>query len=251
MRKEPMTRSKLTLALALGALAVPATAQAHVSLHPNTLPTGSGPTVVVRVPNETSDARTVKIDMQVPPGITELQPEPVPGWTARVVHQKLAKPIKTDDGTVTEEPSEVIWTAAKGKGTPPDEFQGFPLLMSVPGKAGQVLSFKTVQTYSNGVVVRWIEPPDGENPAPTVNVTAEGGFVQEQAGDAGPPAPGSGAAASGGTTQAKPTVVKETATKSSGASKGLGIAALAVGIVALIAGVVALIMASRRSRTAT
>ena len=245
MRKEAMTRPKLTLALSLTALAVPATAQAHVSLHPNTLPTGSGPTVQVRVPNETSDANTVKVDMQVPPGITELQPEPVPGWNARVINQKLAKPIKTDDGTITEEPSEVIWSAAKGKGTPPDEFQGFPLLISVPGKAGQVLSFKTVQTYSNGDVVRWIEAPDGEHPAPTVNVTAEGGFIQEQAGDAGPPAPGSGSAAAEGTNQAKPTTVQQTVTKSSGASKGLGIAALVIAVLALIAGIAALVTRRR------
>ena len=114
--------------------------------------------------------------------------------------------------------------------------------MGVPGKAGQVLTFKTVQTYSNGDVERWIEGPDGEQPAPTVNVTKEGGFIQEQAGDAGPPAPGSGAAAAEG--QAKPAVVRTTVTKNSGASKGLGIAALVVAILALIAGLAAL--ATRR-----
>jgi uncharacterized protein YcnI len=244
MRKEPMTHSQLTLALTLGALAVPATSQAHVSLHPNTLPTESGPTVEVRVPNEMSDARTVKVDMKIPSGVTFLQPEPVPGWTAKVVNKKLAKPIKTDDGTVTEEASEVIWSAAKGQGTPPHEFQGFPLLISVPGKAGQVLSFKTVQTYSNGKVVRWIEAPDGEQPAPTVNVTAAGGFIQEQAGDAGPPAPGSSPAGTEGQTQAKPAVIQRTVTKTAGASKGLGIAALVVAILALLAGLAAL--ATRR-----
>jgi uncharacterized protein len=239
-----MNRSRLTLALTLAALAVPATAQAHVSLHPNTLPTGSGPTLEIRVPNETSDARTVKVEVKMPSGVTFLQTEPVRGWTAKVVHRKLAKPIKTDDGTVTEEASEVVWTAAKGQGTPPDEFQGFPLLMTIPGKAGQVLSFKTVQTYSNGDVVRWIEGPDGEQPAPSVNVTAEGGFIQEQAGDAGPPAPGSSSAAADGQTQAKPAVIQRTVTRSSGASQGLGIAALVVAILALIAGLAAL--ATRR-----
>jgi uncharacterized protein len=242
---------KLTLALALGALSIPASAQAHVSLHPNTLPTGSGPTVEVRVPNETSNARTVKVDMQVPPGFTFLMPGPVPGWSARVVEKKLAKPIKTDDGTVTEEPTEVIWTAAKGQGTPPGEFQGFPLLMGIPGKAGQVLSFKTIQTYSNGQVVRWIQGPDGDNPAPTVNVTAEGGFLQEQAGDAGPPAPGTSPVSnkSGGT--AKPTVIQKTVTKSSGASKGLAIAALVLAALALLVGIAALVSRRKAVSTAT
>jgi len=236
-----MGHSRLILVAALGALAVPASAQAHVSLHPNTLPTGSGPTVDVRVPNETSNARTVKVDMQVPPGFTFLAAEPVAGWSAKIKTEKLAKPIKTDDGTVTEQPTEVVWTAAPGKGTPANEFQNFPLELVVPGRAGDVLSFKTVQTYSDGSVVRWIDTADGEHPAPTVNVTADGGFIQEQAGDAGPPAPGTGAAADQG--QAKtpaPATVTKTVTNSSGASKGLGIAALVVAILALVAGLVAL-----------
>jgi uncharacterized protein YcnI len=237
---------KISLALALGALAVPAGAQAHVSLHPNTLPTGSGPTVDVRVPNETSNARTVKVDVKIPPGFTLLMPAPVPGWTPRVIHQKLAKPIKTDDGIVTEQASEVIWTADKGQGTPPDEFQAFPLLMGIPGKAGQVLTFKTVQTYSNGQVVRWIDAPAGDKPAPTVNVTADGGFLREQAGDAGPPAPSASSVADQGKTPAKPTVIRQTVTKSGGAAKGLAIAALVLGALGLLTGTVAL-MARRRT----
>jgi uncharacterized protein YcnI len=244
-----MGHSKLILAVALGALAVPASAQAHVSLHPNTLPTGSGPTVDVRVPNETSNARTVKVDVQIPPGFTFLAPEPLAGWTVRIKTEKLANPIKTDDGTVTEQPTQITWTAAKGKGTPANEFQNFPLQMVVPGKDGDVLSFKTVQTYSNGSVVRWIEAPDGEHPAPTVNVTAEGGFIREQAGDAGPPAPGTAPAADEGTTTtAAPATVTKTVTKSSGASKGLGIAALVIAILGLVAGLAAL--ATRRKAVA-
>ena len=245
-----MGHKTLILAVALGALAITASAQAHVSLHPNTLPTGSGPTVDVRVPNETSDARTVKVDMKVPPGFTLISPEPVAGWTAVVRTEKLAKPIKTDDGAVTEQPTEVVWTAAKGKGTPAGEFQNFPLQIVVPGKDGDVLSFKTVQTYSDGSVVRWIDAVDGEHPAPTVNVTAEGGFLQDQAGDAGPPAPDSsgGGAATDQTTTTPATVTKTVAQSSSGASKGLGIAALVIAILALLAGLAAL--ATRRKATA-
>jgi uncharacterized protein len=235
-----MAYGKLILAAALGALVIPASAQAHVSLHPNTLPAGSGPTVDVRVPNETSNARTVRVDVQIPPGFTLLSPEPVAGWTSRVRTVKLAKPIKTDDGTVTEQPSEIIWTAAQGKGTPPGDFQNFPLQIVVPGKKGDVLSFKTVQTYSDGSVVRWIEAAGGEHPAPTVNVTAEGGFIGDQAGDAGPPAPGTGATTAQPGAAKAPAPVTKTVTKSGGASKGLGIAALVIAILGLAAGLAAL-----------
>ncbi len=233
---------------ALGALAVAASAQAHVSLHPNTLPAGSGPTVDIRVPNETSKARTVKVEVRIPPGFTFLVPEPLPGWTSRVKTEKLAKPITTDDGTVTEQPTEVVWTAVPGKGTPPAQFQNFALELVVPGRAGDVLSFKTVQTYSDAGVVRWIDAPDGEHPAPTVNVTAEGGFIQEQAGDAGPPAPGTSSTADPGQAKAPaPATVTKTA-QSSGASRGLGIAALVIAILGLATGLAAL--GTRRKATA-
>jgi hypothetical protein len=38
-------------------------------------------------------------------------------------------------------------------------------------KAGTLLTFKAVQTYSNGEVVRWIGPPSADEPAPQVMVT--------------------------------------------------------------------------------
>jgi uncharacterized protein len=34
------------------------------------------------------------------------------------------------------------------------------------------LTFKALQTYSNGEVVRWIGPPDADEPAPQVKLTA-------------------------------------------------------------------------------
>jgi uncharacterized protein YcnI len=227
-------RTMLAMTAIAAVIALPSAAEAHVSFHPNTAPSGSGPTFEVRVPNEMSNARVVKVSVKIPPGITFLQTQPVPGWKAKIKTEKLAKPIKTDDGTITVQPVQVTWTAVAGAGTPPDQFQGFPVAMSVPGKAGDVLTFKTVQTYSNGKTVRWIEGADGENPAPTVNVTAEGGFIQEQAGDAGPPAPGS-SDASKDTSTTTPTPAASASDSGDKASKGLGIAALIVGIVALLA----------------
>jgi uncharacterized protein YcnI len=239
-------RTMLAMTVAASVIALPGAAQAHVSFHPNTAPTGSGPTFDVRVPNEMSNARVVKVTIKVPAGITFLQTQPVPGWSSKIKTEKLAKPIKTDDGTITVQPVQVTWTATKGGGTPPDEFQGFPVAMSVPGEAGDVLTFKTVQTYSNGKTVRWIEGPDGENPAPTVNVTAEGGFIQEQAGDAGPPAPGSADASKDtSTTPATPAATASAGDSGDKASKGLGIAALIVGALGLLAGGAALM--KRRS----
>ena len=40
------------------------------------------------------------------------------------------------------------------------------------GKPGSEVTFKALQTYQGGEVVRWIGPPDADEPAPTVTLTA-------------------------------------------------------------------------------
>lgn len=240
--------TKVALAATVSLLAMPAAALAHVSLHPNVLPAGDFPTVNIRVPNETDNARTVRVDVKIPPGFTAFNPQAVPGWTVKLVQTKLAKPIKTDDGLVTEEVSEAIFTADKGKGTLPGYIENFPVAFSVPGKAGDVLTFKTVQTYSDGSVVRWIGSPDADKPAPTVNVGPANGATYDLAGDAGPPkgqfAPASGG---GGSTAAAPASSTSTVVnKGGGASKGLALTALIVGALGLLVGLGSL--ATRRTR---
>jgi uncharacterized protein len=86
-----------------------------------------------------------------------------------VTTKKLAKPVKTEEGEVSEQVSRITWTGGK---IAPGQFQDFPLSVQVPGKAGDTLTFKAIQTYDNGDVVRWIGAPDSEEPAPQVKVTA-------------------------------------------------------------------------------
>jgi periplasmic copper chaperone A len=217
-------------------LLIPAVAQAHVSVHPNTVPEGAFATLNVRVPGEEENAFAYKVDTLFPQGLTDVGIQNVPGWTAKVVKKKLAKPIETDDGPVTEEVSQVIWTGDKSVDGRLDNgtFMQFPLSIAMPeGIAGKSLAFKTLEYYSNGKVVHWIGAPSAEFPAPTVNVTAKGGVLQDVAGGEAGPAPGEvpGAEAPTATTSSS---------SSGGASKGLGIAALVLGALGLIAGGAAL-----------
>jgi uncharacterized protein YcnI len=232
----------LAAALAAGALPV-AAAQAHVSVHPNVLPAGSFPTLTVRVPNEETNQDTVKVAVQMPPGVLSVSPIPPPGWKVTLKTQKLPKPIKTDDGTVTEQVSEVDMTGGRIK---PGESQQFPLAMSIPGKAGDVLTFKAVQTYSGGKVVRWIGPPSADTPAPTADVVKADAPILDVSGDAGPPAtlPASETGA-GTTTQAQP-ASSSTGSDSNGASKGLAIAGVVLGALALLLAAAALVTSRRR-----
>jgi periplasmic copper chaperone A len=230
--------------IAMATLVGPAAAQAHISLHPNTIPAGAFVTLNVRVPGEQEGAYAYKVDMLVPPGFTEVDTQNVPGWSVKEVIVKPATPIQTDEGPVDEEVSQIVWTGDRSKlgrlenGT----FIQFPLSIAMPSDiAGQSLAFKTVQYYSNGKVIHWIGPSSAEYPAPTINVTAKGGLIEEVAGGEAGPTAGETASTSG------TTAVPASTSSTGGASKGLAIVALIVGALGLVAGVGGL-LAARRAR---
>ena len=99
----------------------------------------------------------------------------MPGWTITTEKTKLAKPVKTDDGEVTEAVSKITWTATAG-GLKPGEFDLFTVSAGpLPTNAKQ-LAFPTLQTYSDGDVVRWIQTtakgaPEPDFPVPTLTLT--------------------------------------------------------------------------------
>lgn len=209
---------KFIAAGALVALAVPAGAQAHVTVQPNTAAAGGYTVENIRVPNEEDKATTTKIEVQFPDGFAGVSYQKVPGWTVKVKTKKLATPIETDDGPITEGVDTVTFS---GGSIPPGAFQDFPLSVKIPdGKEGSKLVFKAVQTYDNGEVVSWIGAEDSEHPAPAVTLTAA---RDDHHATAAEPA----AAA------ATKTVVKE---KTNNTGKTLAIVALALAAVALAAG---------------
>jgi len=215
---------KLTLVLfAALALAVPATASAHVTLQPEAAAAGDFTVLDVRVPNERDDAATTKVAVQFPPGFIFVSYQPVAGWSVDVKMAKLAKPIASHGEQIAEQVSQMTWTADSDKaGVQPGQFVDFPISVQIPGEAGDTLTFKALQTYEDGEVVRWIGAPDSEKPAPQVAV-AEGGEEH-------------GAAHSDS---------EDSGDDSEGASKGLGIAALILGALGLLAGGAALVRSRR------
>jgi uncharacterized protein YcnI len=165
--------SKLAAATAVAALAVPAAAQAHVTLQPSQAPAGAFTVLNVRVPTELDNASTAKVDVKFPDGFAAARYQNVPGWKVRVITKKLAQPIQTDDGPITQGIDRMVFarTSSAG-GIKPGQFQDFPISVQIPGKAGDKLTFRAVQTYSNGEVVRWIGAAGSDTPAPQVTVTA-------------------------------------------------------------------------------
>ena len=152
-------------------------AAAHVSVEPSSAPKGGFEILSFSVPNEKEDANTIKLEVTIPTKypIPFVSLKPMTGWTITTETTTLAKPVKTDDGTVTEAVSKITWTAT-GDGLEPGHFDLFTVSAGpLPTKPSK-LEFKAVQTYSDGTIVRWIEPtvkgtPEPEHPAPTLTLT--------------------------------------------------------------------------------
>jgi periplasmic copper chaperone A len=239
-----MKRRGLTAAVAVGALLVPASADAHISLHPNTIPAGAFATVDVRVPGEQEGAYVTKVDTEVPPGFVGVDYANVPGWSTKIVETKLATPVTEDGETIDTQVSQVIWTWKGPEGKVENgQFVNFPLSVAIPDSAsGKALEFRTVQTYSNGHVVHWIEPSlEAEHPSPRINITAKGGVVEEVAGDEAGPTAGEGAGTSSGGSGSPPAAAASGS--GGGSSEGIAIAALIVAVLGLAAGAAALVRA--------
>lgn len=164
---------KLTLALValLALVAVPAGASAHVTLQPEDGAPGEYAVFAVRVPNESEDATTTRVAVSFPPGFEWASYEPLAGWRAE---------ISTSD----EEVDGIVWTAT-GPGVGPGEFVDFPIEIQVPEEPGAALAFKTVQTYDDGEVARWVGGPEAEMPAPQLSVSAGEARQPDRSDDSG------------------------------------------------------------------
>jgi uncharacterized protein len=175
-----MKRLALLIAAALAALlALAGPASAHVTVTaPGATRGGSDQEITFRVPVE-KNARTVGLTIALPTDtpIASVLVAPMPGWTHTETTSKLAKPIVTDDGDITSAVSQITWRAAPGGGLTPGEFGAFTIIAGqLPDVAS--LTFKALQTYSDGSVVRWIQvaapgsTSEPEDPAPTLQLSA-------------------------------------------------------------------------------
>jgi uncharacterized protein YcnI len=202
-------------------------AAAHVTLQPEQAPAGGFTRLDVRVPNERDNAGTTKVEVQMPPGFLSVSVEPEPGWEAEVTMRELDEPVEQFGEQVTEEVDRVTFTAqGEANAIQPGQFRDFGLSVGVPeGRPGKMLTFPSLQTYSNGEVVRWIGPPDSDEPAPQVELTA----AEEEA--AAEPA-----------AEQQPAAAAESEDDD---GNGLAIAALIVGGLGLAAGLAALLLRPR------
>jgi uncharacterized protein YcnI len=179
-RRRPGRVAAVVAGMALAILlagAVAAPAGAHVSIKPDVAKKGSFSVFSFSVPNESSTASTVKLDVTFPTDhpIAFVSVQPIPGWTWTSEKTTLANPLKTEDGEITQAISKVTWS---GGSIGPGEFQLFTISAGPLPTDTKALEFKAVQTYSDGTVVRWIETtpkggPEPEHPAPVLKLSGK------------------------------------------------------------------------------
>jgi periplasmic copper chaperone A len=205
----------------VGALAVTPLAAAHVTLNPNEWEAGGFARFSLRVPNERPNADTTEITVQFPESVISASFQPVPGWERTIEMVPLEEPIEEEgEEPITERIGSVTWS---GGTIAPGEFQEFGVSFQVPETPGENLVFPSIQTYSNGEIVRWIGPADADTPAPIVAVTAP---AEEEEPAATPPSEEEAAPAASGS--------------EGDDDSGLATVALILGIAGLAAGLAAL-----------
>jgi uncharacterized protein YcnI len=164
----------LTALAALTVLAAPASA--HVTVHSYDATKGGYSLLDFRVPNEESTAFTTKVEITFATVIQSAAPQQIAGWSATVIPGKLAKRVTDDDGNVTTDGVAGIIYTATDKGIPPTYFQEFDVNTG-PLPDQVTLAFPTLQTYSDGSIVRWIDPTvagqgEPQHPAPILTLAA-------------------------------------------------------------------------------
>lgn len=208
-----MGRARRGAVIALGLLATllaAGTASAHVDVLPQTLTQDQSGELTIRVPNERTDADTVRVRVGIPEQVTVFSVGPTPpGWTVT--------PIRGANGKFAT-------LVFSGGSIPPDHYVGFTVL-GTPFATGQAV-WPVVQAYSDGKSKPWTGPPEkpGEE-APESGPTDPGPAAAQTILAAGqaPATDGAAPASSGGSGDDSSTAI------------WLGVIAIGVALLAVLA----------------
>jgi uncharacterized protein len=222
----------MVVGLAVADLWAAGAASAHVTVNADGATSGGSDQIITfRAPTESATASTIGLKVQLPTDtpIASVLVQPLPGWTSKETSVKLTTPIKTDDGDITQAVSEIDWSANSAwAGIPPGHFQQFIIIAGQLPKVTS-LTFKAIQSYSDGTTVRWIDTQapgstaDLAHPAPVLTL-----------------APAASATASATIAPAAESSTTPVASSTDGASKGAAVTGIVLGAVGAVLGAAAL-----------
>ena len=151
-----------TATLYLGSAAAIVPASAHVQASSEDAVRGGMALVTFQVPNESTNGSATTALMVDLSNVTSVQTEAEPGWTAKLDRDAASGVVHS-----------VTWTAAPNAGIPVDHFGLFRITVKLPD--ADTVSFPATQTYADGSVVKWDQPPvpggvEPSNPAPMLTL---------------------------------------------------------------------------------
>ncbi|BBY58272.1 YcnI family copper-binding membrane protein [Mycolicibacterium sarraceniae] len=189
----------LTAALIVGSWSTAATAGAHVHIDSDHPVRGDYALVTFQVPNESENgSATTKVMISLP-NVAAVSTDVMPGWSAV---------LDRDAGTGAYR--SVTFTATPNAGIGVGQFELFPISIKLPD--ADSATFPVVQSYADGTVVNWDQPPlpngeEPEHPAPVLALTSGPPAPKERHTAPAAPAPSSSSStpASGPSVSAVPT----------------------------------------------
>lgn len=163
MLSRPLIAAAAAAVFYCGSTLGAAPASAHVHASSDNPVRGGHAIVTFSVPNESpTGAATTALAVALP-DVASASTETMPGWTASLDRDAAS-------GTVHS----VTWTAARDGGIPADQFALFRISVQLPD--ADTVSFPATQTYADGTVVKWDQPPlpgggEPDHPAPSLALT--------------------------------------------------------------------------------
>ena len=237
-----MRRTLLVVAAAGAALVLASgSALAHVTVNPRETAGGGYAKLAFRVPNERDNAGTTKLEITFPTEhpFASVSVRPQPGWSYAVEKRKLDTPIDNHGTQLSEVVSKITWTGGVIK---PGEFNEFEVSVGRLPTDVDAITFKALQTYENGEIVRWIEEAapgaaEPERPAPVLKLT------KSSAEDSDTPATAPASESQGGEV-AEPTTDEAVSKSDVDTARTFGILGMVFGLIGLVSA-----LAARRRRT--
>src|ERR1700739_3037405 len=152
------------VALCLGSATGSPAAWAHVHASSDNPVRGAMAIVTFQVPNESNTGAATTALTVTLPDVASAGVESMPGWTAKLDRDAASGSVRS-----------VTWTAAPNGGIGVDQFALFRISVQLPDT--DTVSFPATQTYSDGSVVKWDQPPlpgggEPQHPAPSLTLAA-------------------------------------------------------------------------------
>lgn len=173
------------LAFAWAICTLATTVSAHIVLDEPAALANTSYRAAFRVGHGCEGSPTTAFSVQIPAGFRGARPMPKPGWTLATIRTKLERPYQDHGRSVTEDVSEITWTAASREAALPDaHYDEFVMRGGLGDQAGPMW-FKVVQTCEKGAN-RWVEVPASgtstkglKSPAALLEVIPSGGATHQ------------------------------------------------------------------------